>query len=160
MQAIDLADRLERAITGPMWHGPALSQLLKNVTAAEALSHPITGAHSIAELVEHVAVWAEIAHQRLAGRAASEPSDSEDWPAVPAFDEAGWQHRTEHMAGSYRSLAVSARELSADRLASLVSGQKYSLADMLQGVVEHGTYHGGQIAILRRALHGAGLPSR
>jgi hypothetical protein len=33
---------------------------------------------------------------------------------------------------------------------------------MLHGVIEHGTYHGGQIAILKRALEGgsATRPSR
>ena len=28
----------------------------------------------------------------------------------------------------------------------------HSAADMLRGVIEHGAYHGGQIAILKRAL--------
>ena len=33
-----------------------------------------------------------------------------------------------------------------------------SPADVLHGVVEHGTYHGGQTALLRRALGSAAPP--
>jgi len=33
-----------------------------------------------------------------------------------------------------------------------VSGADYSVSNLLHGVIEHGTYHGGQIALLKRAL--------
>jgi len=33
-----------------------------------------------------------------------------------------------------------------------VAGLDYTVATLLRGVVEHGTYHGGQIALLKRAL--------
>jgi uncharacterized damage-inducible protein DinB len=33
-----------------------------------------------------------------------------------------------------------------------VPGLDYSVAVLLHGIVEHGTYHGGQIVLLKRAL--------
>lgn len=38
-----------------------------------------------------------------------------------------------------------------ESLTRLVAGRDHSVSAMLHGVIEHGTYHGGQIAILKRA---------
>ncbi len=34
---------------------------------------------------------------------------------------------------------------------AMVTGQDYIVFDLLHGVVEHGTYHGGQSALLEKA---------
>jgi len=42
---------VKRAFDGPMWHGPALAELVAGVSSEEAAAHPVPGAHSIWELV-------------------------------------------------------------------------------------------------------------
>jgi len=42
------------------------------------------------------------------------------------------------------------KQLDDTRLAEKVAGLDYTVAVLLHGVIEHGTYHGGQIAILKR----------
>jgi uncharacterized damage-inducible protein DinB len=37
------------------------------------------------------------------------------------------------------------------RLSEKIPGLEYSVDVLLHGVVEHGTYHGGQIALLKKA---------
>ena len=54
------------------------------------------------------------------------------------------------MAESHRQLAAATRGLSDDQLKALVQELDYTVFDMLHGVVEHGTYHGGQIALLKK----------
>ena len=68
-RAAKLAARIERYVTGPMWHGPVLADLLDGVPHDRAAAKPIAGAHSIWEIVLHVTAWAEIARLRLAGQA-------------------------------------------------------------------------------------------
>src|SRR5438128_550031 len=53
-RATTLGKQIERAMTGPMWHGPALAQVLETVTSEQAAARPIPGAHSIWEIVQHV----------------------------------------------------------------------------------------------------------
>jgi uncharacterized damage-inducible protein DinB len=55
------------------------------------------------------------------------------------------------MAASHRELAAVTRQLQDAQLDATVAGQEYSVAVMLHGIVEHGTYHGGQIALLKKA---------
>src|SRR5271169_5472946 len=52
-----IADQLRRAFDGDAWHGPALLELLADVDAAAAAATPLADAHSIWELVLHVAAW-------------------------------------------------------------------------------------------------------
>lgn len=146
-----LARHIRRTFTGPMWHGPALEQVLAGVSAADARSRPVDGAHTIWEIVLHVAAWAEIACERLAGRRLGDATPDEDWPRM-AEDDAEWPATVERLQASYRSLAREVRGLDDAVLETNVTGLEYTVSTLLHGVIEHGTYHGGQIALLKRAI--------
>jgi len=76
-----IADQLRRAFYGEAWHGPALLEILRGVSAAEAAARPLPKAHRIWEIVRHVAVWDEAARRRMAGEVV-QPAPHEDWPGV------------------------------------------------------------------------------
>ena len=153
-RATRLARHLERTVTGPMWHGPALTEVLGGVDAKRARTRPVAGAHSIWEIVLHVTAWADIARQRIQGEATADPNPEQDWPPVSDAD-ADWPRAVERLNESHRLLAADARVLGDEQLDALVPGLEYTIHVLLHGIVEHGTYHGGQIALLKRA---AGQP--
>jgi len=57
METKRLASQLRRSYEGQAWHGPSLRELLDGVTSEQAAAKPISGAHSIWELVFHVTAW-------------------------------------------------------------------------------------------------------
>jgi len=142
-----LGNHIERTVTGPMWHGPALLEVLDGVDAARARARPIAGAHSIWEIVKHVTAWAEIARQRIHGEALGDPTAEQDWP--PIGDD--WAQDLERLKESHRRLAADVRQLDDPALDARVKTLEYPVGILLDGVVEHGTYHGGQIALLKKA---------
>ena len=150
-RAKTLAKHIEQTITGPMWHGPALAQVLQAVTHDRAAMRPIPGAHSIWEIVAHIAVWAEIARARLKGQSTGDPPPDQDWPAVSATSLDDWRIAIERLGFTHRLLAADVREMDDQQLDASVPGLEYSVSVLLHGVVEHGTYHGGQIALLTKA---------
>ena len=153
--AAQLSNHIKRAVAGPMWHGPSLDELLASVSSDQAAARPITGAHSIWEIVLHVTAWAEIALARLHGQRTGDPAPDEDWPPQPTSDTAAnWQAALERLRESYRALATNTRRLEPPAFDEKVAGADYSVSNLLHGVIEHGTYHGGQIALLKRALEG------
>src|SRR5580765_6187843 len=81
-----LSNHIKRAVTGPMWHGAAFDELLAHVSPEQAAARPITGAHSIWEIVLHVTAWAEIALARLHGQRTGDQAPDEDWPPVSGSD--------------------------------------------------------------------------
>lgn len=147
-----LATRIERTVTGPVWHGSALAELLSAITHAQAAAHPISGVHSIWELVLHIASWATIAEERLSSEPTDEPDDETDWPVVPRATVPAWNKALSRLAASHASLAAAVQALDASALDRRVPGRKYTVRTMLHGVIEHGAYHGGQVALLTKAL--------
>ncbi len=68
-EASRIADQLRRAFDGDAWHGDSVLEILNGVTAAQAAARPITHAHSIWELVLHIAAWDGVVLRRLGGAA-------------------------------------------------------------------------------------------
>jgi uncharacterized damage-inducible protein DinB len=137
-----------------------LDQVLAGVTAEQAAARPIAGAHSIWEIVLHVATWAEIARARLDGRATADPPVEVDWPPVRDTTASDWDAALDRLRESHRDLAVRVREFDEAKLDARLPGLEYSAWYLLHGVVEHSTYHGGQILVLHRAAAAAAGASR
>jgi uncharacterized damage-inducible protein DinB len=146
-----LADLLARTITGPMWHGPALAELLTGVAHPQAAARPIAGAHTIWEIVLHITTWAEIGRARITGARTREPTAEQDWTVPPEPTAESWSAALAALHESYRALAADVAALDDHSLDLNVATLDDSLATLLHGVVEHGCYHGGQIALLKRA---------
>jgi uncharacterized damage-inducible protein DinB len=158
LQRLDTQLRL--AFEGPAWHGPSVLESLAGVTAEQASAHPVAGAHSIWELVLHIAAGHRLVLRRLKGDG-SPLTDAEDWPPVPEPTQANW----DDAVGSLRALN---RELRSAVLAfdpagldrPLVPEPPYSAYTQFIGLTQHDLYHAGQIAILKKALVAGANPDR
>jgi uncharacterized damage-inducible protein DinB len=149
-EAALIADQLRRAFDGSAWHGPALLELLEDVHAATAAARPIPDAHSIWELVLHIAAWDGAALSRLAGKKA-QLKGTQNFPRVPKPSEHAWRNAIDQTKRTHETLVGTVAALPETRLRDQVPGKKYNFYHMLHGVVQHELYHAGQIAILKKA---------
>lgn len=147
-----LDEQLKRALEGEAWHGPSVLELLAGVSAAQAASHPIAGAHSIWELVLHLGSDYDLVLRRLAGD--GHPlTAAEDWPACPPTTEENWQQTVQELKLLNKKLRQAVRAFSDERLDDpLVPEVPYTAYTQFIGVTQHNLYHAGQIALLKRAL--------
>jgi uncharacterized damage-inducible protein DinB len=133
------------------WHGPSLQELLSDVSATQAASRPLPGAHSIWELVLHIAAWEGVVLRRLEGEVIpSNVTAEEDWPPVGDTSEAAWQGALASLAGGNKRLRDALRKLDDADLDRVVAGQQYTVYFMLHGAIQHDLYHAGQIALLKK----------
>lgn len=146
-----ILDQYDRAYRGEAWHGPSLRLLLDGVTAQDAAKHPIASAHSIWELVNHLAAWHQIVRRELAGEAIEVTPDM-DWPPVWEVSEVSWRRALDLLDESRKRLRADAEKLNEAHLNETPHAQKYSRYVMLHGLVQHDLYHAGQIAVLAKAL--------
>lgn len=148
-----IGSQLKRASEGGAWHGPSLLELLADVSAEQAASRPLAGAHGIWELVLHVAAWQGFAADALGGEAMpTDLPEEKDWPPVTDASEDAWRAAVANVAEVNRRLRDAVRTLSDDDLERIVGGREYTVYFLLHGVVQHGLYHAGQIALLKKAL--------
>jgi uncharacterized damage-inducible protein DinB len=70
-----LADQIGRAFRGESWHRPSVLEVLAGVSAEDAAAHPIVGAHSIWEIVLHLAGGYTLVLRRLRGERSQPPEE-------------------------------------------------------------------------------------
>ena len=142
-----IREQLESAYRGPAWHGPALREVLQGVTAEQAAARPVSAAHTIAELVRHVAAWKSIVRRRLAGEPLEQVTGKQDWPAAP---EGNWQRSLEELEREHQALLAALAGLDRAALERTVGDAPARVC--LTGTAHHDLYHAGQVALLKRAL--------
>jgi uncharacterized damage-inducible protein DinB len=151
-EAARIADQLRRAFHGDAWHGDALLEILNGVTAAQASARPITHAHTIWELVLHIAAWDGAVRRRLSGEAV-ELSDEQNFPPVKDTSEAAWRQAVDRVRQVHDELEHAVSEFPHARLGDRVPGKQgahYTYYYMLNGLAQHEAYHAGQIALLKK----------
>jgi uncharacterized damage-inducible protein DinB len=152
MSEVDrIADQLKRAYSGEAWHGSSLTELLQDVDAARAAARPIPGAHSIWEIVLHIAAWDTAVRQRLAGQRAEIYKTELDWPHVADTSETAWQAARATLAHAHDELRAAIIELDDARLDEPILEDMPSMYGTLHGVIQHDLYHAGQISLLLKA---------
>src|SRR5215216_1681753 len=145
-----IKDQLKRAYEGEAWHGPSLKEILKDVTAQQAARQPIAGAHSIWEIVLHIAAWEAAVRSRLEGDYVLEPAEG-DWPAVDDKGEAAWRETLARLENNHMKLREAVSAFANERLFEPLAEGKPSAYFTLHGLIQHDLYHAGQITLLKKA---------
>ena len=148
-----IREQLNRAFEGGAWHGPGVLEILENVSATQAASHPIVGAHSIWELVLHIKAWEDACRRRLSGDRA-ELTDEEDWPAFAETSDEAWKKTLTALREGHQKFSDAIASVDDTRLDEPILEGMNSVYATLHGAVQHDLYHAGQIAILKKASTG------
>jgi uncharacterized damage-inducible protein DinB len=147
-----IAGQLKRAHEGGAWHGPAVDELLRGVTAEQAAARPVESAHNIWELVEHIEAWERAILCRLGGDPAQIYNTEEDWSSPTNVSESAWGTTRRRLAATYAALREAVLELDDAELDEPILPNMSTRYVSLHGAIQHTLYHAGQIAVVRKAL--------
>jgi uncharacterized damage-inducible protein DinB len=150
----NIIDQLERTFEGDAWHGQSLSEILAEITAEQAAARPIPRAHSIWEIVLHSTAWQRAVRERLQGRPLTSLPDEEDWPETAETSEQAWCNAVQALRSEYEMLQAEAAKWRGRDLGEATEGQRFTVYQMLHGIVQHNVYHAGQIVMLKKAAAG------
>lgn len=145
-----IEEQVRRAFEGESWHGPSVLEALEGVTVDAAVAHPIDGAHSIWEIVLHLAATYRLVLQRIHGRSGN-LSAEQDWPAVAVPHTEGWQQTVEELCALNRDVRQAILAFAEDRLDQMLAPGHSSAYMHFAGLPQHDAYHAGQIVLLRKA---------
>jgi uncharacterized damage-inducible protein DinB len=152
-ETLRLADQIRRAFEGEAWHGDSLLEIVANVDAKTAAAHPIKNAHSIWELVLHIAAWDDAVRRRIGGEVV-ELIGKQNFPLVTDSSAAAWRKAIDHAKQAHSELVSAVAAFPDSRLQERVPGKReehHNFFYMLSGIAQHEIYHAGQIALLKKA---------
>lgn len=147
---------LNQLYDGSPWHGSSIKTVLEGIDADTAALRSIPRAHTIWELVLHMTSWTREVTSRVAGADAKDPVD---WPE-PQFGggAAAWEAAKRDLAAAHAELEKEVARLKPDDLLRWIGDQRnpalgtgLPVGTTIRGLLQHHTYHQGQIAILKRA---------
>lgn len=152
-----VSDQLNRAFRADAWHGPAVMEILADVTAEQAAARPLANAHTIWELVKHMAYWKEVVRERIGG-AAPETDEARNFPVIRDPSPRAWVEALADLEREHAALREAVEALEDGQLDEPPPGGRSVLYVQIHGMVQHDLYHAGQIVLLKKAL--AGAPAR
>jgi hypothetical protein len=147
-EAKNLANELRHSLYGPAWHGPSLQEVLKGIDTLQANTRMLGFTHTIHEIVLHIIAWNTVAIDTLSGKVYPEFPFPGDWPDSQAVN---WEETVRRVITSGETLTAAASCLSNEEIGAVVPDRDFSYYVMLHGVAQHNAYHGGQIALLKKA---------
>ena len=147
-EIVRISDQLRRAFEGEAWHGPAVREVLAGVTAGQAARRPIPSAHTIWEIVLHIAAWETIVRRRLTGEKVDAAPEM-DWPPVRETDEAAWSRALAQLERGHGELRDAVARFDPARLDEKPAGGSTAYT-LMHGAIQHDLYHAGQIAVLKK----------
>jgi uncharacterized damage-inducible protein DinB len=148
---------LHKVYDGDPWHGSSITEVLKGIDADIAARRSIPHAHTIWEIVLHITAWTREVASRVRGAVAKSPP--EDWPATRfGGGEPAWKAAKDDLAAAQKEIEAAVSALKADDLVRWIEnheGTGYTVGTVIRGLLQHHTYHEGQIAMLKRAAETA-----
>ncbi len=133
------------------WHGPALLEVLQGVTAEQAAKRPMANAHSIWELVLHSTTWIKAVDKTITEMKYTQVTDSANWPAITSKSKASWSHALDALKNSHKKLEKHVLALKRTAFQKKAVNTSATISRLLFGIIQHNTYHAGQIAILKKS---------
>ena len=152
---------LRQVYDGDPWHGSSITAVLAGVDAETAALRSIPRGHTIWELVLHMTGWTREVAERVRG--ASPKSPPQDWPEPESSGgEAAWRLACDDLAAAQKELESVVDSLQPNDLLRWIGDQRdpalgtgTTVGTLIRGLMQHHTYHEGQIALLKRAAESA-----
>lgn len=123
--------------------------VLSGLTWEEAGEKPTDHTHSVWELVFHMNYWQNFILAELQEEQPDSPQDeSISWPRTSA--PSSEKEFTETVADFLKGLGRATQQASKDTLEEGLGGRKRTAADLLMVLINHNSYHAGQIVYIRQ----------
>lgn len=147
----EIIEELKNIHDGNAWHGASLKDALDGITCDQAAARPLKQAHSVWEIVAHIAGWEDVFRRRLEGQMISEP-EAGDFPLPAESSETTWKKTLDDLESAHRELLLTVEKLSNSNMDTNITGKDYSYSFLLRKAIAHKVYHTGQIAFLKNSV--------
>ncbi|WP_333820323.1 DinB family protein [Ohtaekwangia sp.] len=147
-EILHLAHALQNTFEKNAWHGPAVKEVLADITPQQA-HHRLPATHSIIELVAHMTAWRTFVTHRLRGDTDYKVSDEQNFPTL-----SDWNIVVRNLEESQAALLQALLQFPQQRLDEKISPGEYNYTfyTLLSGIIHHDLYHLGQIVLLKKTI--------
>ncbi|MCX6151103.1 MAG: DinB family protein [Ignavibacteriales bacterium] len=136
---------------GSSWIEVTILGTLKSISSEKAFTKPVNGLNSIWEIVNHVVSWRETVLKRLKGEQKIFP-DNNYFETVTDNSNQAWQQTLDRFEKSNLEWVGFFTEINDSTFAKQYDKVEYSFFELIMGILQHDTYHLGQIVLLKKII--------
>lgn len=150
-----LINSLNDSFDGDPWLGTSVMSKLRAIDPGKVNETLPNSRSSIARLTQHIINWRIFAIEKLSGNQSFdiEIDSPRDWPANMMVDPADWTFLLTDLTKTQTELIeLLEKEKNDQFLKTITSGREYDFEHLLEGIIQHDTYHLGQIGLINACL--------
>lgn len=138
---------------GVPWTEVKLTTILTDITSEQAAKKIIPEANSIWQLVQHCVGWRDNVLRKLQGEIFNSPEHNYLLPPDNVSPQA-WQHLLSRLEQSEKNWEQFLEQLDDNKLHEpyLPSKGKFTIYEVIHGILHHDNYHFGQIVMLKKLV--------
>lgn len=133
------------------WIDVPIKDVLEGISAKQAASRPVPDANTIWEIVNHMIAWQRSIIRRLGGEVFPAPKHNYIQP-IADTSEAAWDTTRKAMADARKQILNFLESYDLSGLENNYPGSTLPNFEQLYGLLQHDSYHLGQIVILRKLV--------
>ncbi|MGL4630692.1 MAG: DinB family protein [Leadbetterella sp.] len=144
-----IVDNLDTVFRGDAWHGPSVMEMLKSVPTSKVAQKQQFSEQTIAQHVYHLFAWREFVIEKLNENIHfSLATDEQNWGTVEKTQEENYLELVRSLKDIHVSLLEKLEKFDDTLLDKTVPGEEYTFYTLLNGLIQHDTYHLGMIWVL------------
>ncbi|WP_396590593.1 DinB family protein [Allomuricauda sp. R78024] len=153
----NIIQQYQEVQNGKLWIGSTFTSKLNQVDESMVFTRPITGLHSIAEIISHLTLWRKETILKIqTGRGSKTDDCEENWLPNDKLELLGWQH----IKSDYDKTLTKLIDLLKSKDDKFLSEEyfdtdfkgNYKYSFVINGMLHHDLYHLGQLGIIIKYL--------
>lgn len=144
-----ITENLETVFRGDAWHGPSVTEITNSLPAEVVDKKQGSSKKTIAQLIFHMVAWRKFILAKLDDSIHFSLATEEDnWGTAEQTSAANWKMLLAELSSLQNQIIERLEELDDDLLDRQVPGEYYNFYTLLNGLIQHDTYHLGMIWVV------------
>ena len=144
-----IIDNLDTVFRGDAWHGPSVMEIINSLPLEKVTQKQQFSSETIAQHVFHLMAWRKFALEKLNDNIHySLETEEDNWGNAEDIKAENFQILVENLKKSHNALIDSLESFDDELLERNVPGEYYNFYKLLNGIIQHDTYHLGMIWVL------------
>lgn len=142
-----IIDNIDTVFRGDAWHGPSVMEMINSLPESKLLENQPFSKQSIAQNIFHLTAYRKFVIEKLNDNIHFRlETDEENWGTEEELKDAA--RLKKNLLDTHNQLLKKLEEFDDELLTRNVPGEYYDFYKLLNGLIQHDTYHLGMIWVL------------
>ncbi len=144
-----IIDNLDTVFRGDAWHGPSVMEMINSLPADKVAQKQNFSSQTISQHIFHLLAWRKFTLEKLADNIHySLETDEDNWGTADDIKPENFKNLVESLKASHLQLIHKLETFDDELLEKSVPGEYYTFYKLLNGLIQHDTYHLGMVWVL------------